>query len=305
MYLYNITMIRLKHACFRSYAKWRYYLRRSYDGASCEKALAFSNLFPPRFHLFSPNSSSTGWQQTGKPSVKGRENVSTHEHTLALCQRMVEDKMRAADWSWRKKDKKERRTSWSRYQLQICMFPPLSSMHLVNCVAAPAQLLDWSNVCWVLTGAADCSAGAELPPNMLPTAFATVDPMATPLQRDKFVSLGVFAFPSSVPYPLGPLSLSISQDSSFVPSGWGRLGGGFSQGKSYAAVEATWPRRPEPADCAGAAAGGAAAADWGAAIVVAGRFWAGAEVLAGAVGREGARMPDERPPPPLRRAIFV
>lgn len=78
-------------------------------------------------------------------------------------------------------------TSWSRYQLQICMLPPCSSMHLVNCWAAPAQFQPWLwavLACWVLLY---CSAGAseELPVKSEPTAWPMEEPIATPLgERD-------------------------------------------------------------------------------------------------------------------------
>lgn len=83
-------------------------------------------------------------------------------------------------------ENKEKRTSCSRYQLQICMFPLWSSMHLVNCVAAPPQLSCCCCVCCVLTGAACCSAGAaSLPPpeKRPPMAWPTEEPTATPLKQ--------------------------------------------------------------------------------------------------------------------------
>lgn len=72
--------------------------------------------------------------------------------------------------------------SCSRYQLQICMLPLLSSMHFVKFWAAPAQLLydcSWGAAAWAWTGA---GAGSEEPPEKRPPmAWPTEEPMATPL----------------------------------------------------------------------------------------------------------------------------
>lgn len=66
------------------------------------------------------------------------------------------------------------------------------------------------------------------------------------------------------PHPITPQNLSATGR-----PGVGRAG-------PYAAVEAIWPKRPGPADCAGAAAGGGAVACWGgAAAVEEGLLWAG------------------------------
>lgn len=83
-------------------------------------------------------------------------------------------------------------TSCSRYQPQICMLPLFSSMHCVNCVVAPWQLLPQFS-CWADDGAPYCCTGAacwgvagaseeeEPPPKSMPlTAWPTVEPMATP-----------------------------------------------------------------------------------------------------------------------------
>lgn len=69
---------------------------------------------------------------------------------------------------------------------------------------------------------------------------------------------------------------------------------GFVDRGPYAAVLAIWPKRPGPAEAAGAAAGGPAV--WcvvagGAAAVVAGRVCCGAGRLGATVGRAGARLP--------------
>lgn len=68
--------------------------------------------------------------------------------------------------------------------MQICMLPLWSSMHLVNCDAAGAQLSCICCVCCVFTAEACCSAGAAslLPPEKKPPmAWPTEEPMATPL----------------------------------------------------------------------------------------------------------------------------
>lgn len=79
-----------------------------------------------------------------------------------------------------------KQTSCSKYQPQICMFPPLSSMHFVKFCVAPAQLLPHALVLLAplcaAAGTDDCaSAGAdEPPPKRPPTALLRVWPMADP-----------------------------------------------------------------------------------------------------------------------------
>lgn len=80
----------------------------------------------------------------------------------------------------------------SRYHPQICMLPPLSSMHLVNCCVAPAQLLPQAGLLWEallawrLLFCASPGRGSLLlpPPLKRPvTAWPIVEPIATPLFR--------------------------------------------------------------------------------------------------------------------------
>lgn len=80
------------------------------------------------------------------------------------------------------------RTSCSRYHPQICMLPPCSSMHLVNCSVAPWQLLPQLLLVCALCACVDCAGSGALlpdPPNRLlmplPTTWPIDEPMATPL----------------------------------------------------------------------------------------------------------------------------
>ncbi len=62
------------------------------------------------------------------------------------------------------------------------MLPPFSSMHLVNCWVAPAQLLpQLLFCCWAGAAAWTGSAGALEPPKRPPIAWPMEDPIATPL----------------------------------------------------------------------------------------------------------------------------
>lgn len=93
-------------------------------------------------------------------------------------------------------------TSWSRYQPQICIFPPFSSKHFVKDLASVSQLREPQLLAWYpasLAGLATAfcagwaSAGALLPdpPKRPPMACPMDDPTATPLKLDKdFVSRG-------------------------------------------------------------------------------------------------------------------
>lgn len=80
------------------------------------------------------------------------------------------------------------------------MLPPCSSMHLVNCWVAPAQLLPQAWLlafcplfAWTLLLAASAGRGSLLllPPKRPETAWPMVEPIATPL----LFALLAFFFP--------------------------------------------------------------------------------------------------------------
>lgn len=72
--------------------------------------------------------------------------------------------------------------------MQMDMLPPCSSMHLVNCWVASAQLPPQVCCCWAgaaLAWGAGAAASLELPPKRdempLPMTCPIEEPMATPL----------------------------------------------------------------------------------------------------------------------------
>lgn len=135
--------------------------------------------------------------------------------------------------------KLEIHTSCSRYHPQICMFPLLSSMHLVKDWVAWAQLLPQVLLLAALSAlcAATGASGADEPPKSPPTAllrvWPTAEPTATPLESVLVI----------------------------CPVLYCRVSG---EREAYAAVVAIWAKSPGPwevpAGATGAAAGGACGA---------------------------------------------